>query len=267
MLEVTRLTAGYGKKRILKDVSFSLGSGQVLALIGPNGSGKTTLVRCISSVLPIDSGDVRVTGRDTRSLADSDRARLMAVVPQVRALPAAFSAREVVALGRTPYLNWLGQLSESDQQIIDRSLQQVNMADFGERNVGELSGGEQQRLFLARALAQETPLLLMDEPTAHLDLQHQVSLMELIYRMAHPTVEDLQRGAQPKAILVILHDLNLLSRYTDRVGLLVNGELRLMGTPQEILHSAELRQAYHLDLRVLRDAESGTEVVVPLKEI
>ncbi len=267
MLEVSHLTAGYGKKHILKDVSFSLGSGQVLALIGPNGSGKTTLVRCISGVLPIESGVVRVTGRDTRSLAEQDRAKLMAVVPQVRTLPAAFSAREVVALGRTPYLNWLGQLSEVDMQVIDRSLQQVNMSEFVERNVSELSGGEQQRLFLARALAQETPLLLMDEPTAHLDLQHQVSLMRLIHRMAHPPAEDLQRGAQPKAILVILHDLNLLSRYTDRVGLLLNGELKLLGTPQEVLHSDALRQAYQLDLRVIRDAESGTEVVVPLEEI
>lgn len=263
MLEISNVSAGYGNKDILKGVSFNLAVGKVLALIGPNGSGKTTLIRTISGVLTPTSGFIRVNGHEISSLSEQERARLIAVVPQARMLPPAFSAREVVTLGRTPYLNWLGKVSEGDQQIIDRSLEQVDMLKLADRSVAELSGGEQQRLFLARALAQETPLLLMDEPTAHLDLQYQVSLMQLVYRMAHPSGEALASGAKPKTVVITIHDLNLLTRYADEVGLLVDGVLEERGSPQQVLRSDLLSQAYHLKLRVIRDAETGVEVVTP----
>lgn len=263
MLEVRNVFAGYEQGNILKGVSFNLEEGKVLALIGPNGSGKTTLIRTISGVLSLNSGSIRVAGREIKGMPEQEKAKLISVVPQARMLPAAFTAQEVVAMGRTPYLNWLGRISDEDQRIIERSLESVNLMDLAGRSVAELSGGEQQRLLLARALAQETPLLLMDEPTAHLDLQYQVSLMQLIYHMVHPTEEGLNRGVKPKTVVITIHDLNLLTRYADYVGLLVDGELAALDSPGQVLRSDLLSQAYHLKLRVIHDSESGYEVITP----
>ena len=154
------------------------------------------------------------------------RARYLAVVPQAASLPPAFTAWETVLLGRTPYLNFLGQISDKDEEIARQALQKVDAFDLAERRVGELSGGEQQRVLLARALAQSTPILLLDEPTVHLDLQHQVSLMEIVRSLAH---------TDNLAVLVALHDLNLAARYADRVALLVAGEVKAAGTPRQVL--------------------------------
>ena len=263
MLEVDKITTGYATEDVLRDVSFDAAEGMVLALIGPNGSGKTTFIRAASGVLPLRSGSIRVGGRDITKLTNQERARLIAVVPQVRSLPPAFTTQEVVALGRTPYLNWLGKISEKDQEIIDQALEQTNLTDLADRNVYELSGGEQQRLFLARALAQEAPLLLLDEPTTHLDLKYQVNFMRLIYRLAHPLDSESAPGVKNRTVVIAIHDLNLLSRYADMVGLLVDGRLVELATPQVILNSALLSRAYSLPLHVIRDSETGMSVVAP----
>lgn len=263
MFDVKSVTAGYGEKLILKQLSFAIPEGTVLALIGPNGSGKTTFIRAASGVLPLQSGSIMVEGKDLHHMSNQERARAIAVVPQARTIPPAFTAEEVVALGRTPHLNWLGKLSDHDQQIIDQVLDQTDLAGMRDRNVDELSGGEQQRLFLARALAQEAPLLLMDEPTTHLDLQYQVNLMQRIYRLAHPPQEELAVGARRRTVIVAIHDLNLLSRYTDLVALLVKGELVELGPPSVVLRSDLLSRAYNLQLDVIEDA-SGFKLITPV---
>jgi iron complex transport system ATP-binding protein len=262
MLEVNSVTAGYGAKIVLQDLTFQISEGTVLALIGPNGSGKTTFIRAASGVLPLQAGRILVGAQDVHKMGSQQRARMIAVVPQARSIPPAFNVEEVVALGRTPYLNWLGKLSTRDQQVIDQVLEQTDLARFKNSNVAELSGGEQQRLFLARALAQEAPLLLMDEPTMHLDLQHQVNLMQRIYRLAHPSVEDLSSGVRPRTVVVAIHDLNLISRYADLVGLLVGGRLIELGKPQDVLRPDLLSQAYNLPLNVVRDSR-GHIMVAP----
>ena len=261
MLEVNSISAGYGLITILREVSFRLAEGTVLALIGPNGSGKTTLIRAVSGVLPLQSGVVRVYGSDISRLHPQKRAQLISVVPQARSIPSAFTAEEVVAMGRTPHLNWLGKISVYDQEVIDTSLEKMDLLDLRTRTVDELSGGEQQRLLLARSLAQESPLLLMDEPTTHLDLQYQVNLMQRIYRLAHPRQEELAAGMQPRTVLITLHDLNLISRYADLVGLLIGGQLAVLGKPDEVLRSDVLSRAYQLPLQVLK--ESGFILVTP----
>ena len=261
MLEINAISAGYNHKPIIEGVSLSLPGGRVLAVIGPNGSGKTTFIRALSGVLALRAGSVRVDGTDIAQMSVQQRARLIAVVPQARSLPAAFTTQEVVALGRTPYLNWLGKITDNDQAIIESALEKMDLLALRDRNVGELSGGEQQRLYLARSLAQESALLLMDEPTTHLDLQYQVNLMERVYQLAHPSRAEIDAGMKPRAVVVTLHDLNLISRYADVVGLLVGGKLAALGTPAEILNADLLSRAYNLPLRVIE--ERGQLLVIP----
>ena len=261
MLEVNAISAGYSDQPILKEISLHLEEGAVLALIGPNGSGKTTFIRAVSGVLPMQKGSVKVYGTDITCMKPQQRAQMIAVVPQARSIPAAFTVEEVVAMGRTPHLNWLGKISERDQKIIDEALGKMDLLALRERNVNELSGGEQQRLFLARSLAQESPLLLMDEPTTHLDLQYQVNLMQRIYQLAHPHKTEIGAGLKPRTVVITLHDLNLISRYADLVGLLVDGQLMALGAPQEVLQAELLSRAYNVPLQVIK--ERGFTLVTP----
>lgn len=263
MLKIENLNAGYPRKTILHEINLEVPRGCVVALIGPNGSGKTTLVRALSGVLPVVNGQITLDGKDLNTLGAQERARQVAVVPQVRTLPPAFTVQEVVALGRTPYLNWMGQTSGQDQQIVRQAMEQVDLVELADRNIAELSGGEQQRVLLARALAQQTSVLLLDEPTSHLDLQYQVSFLEKVRQLAHPSPVESTTGFEKRAVLVAIHDLNLLNRYADRVALLEHGRLLMVGTPAEVLQPHILSKAYHLPLGTLSDAESGSLIVYP----
>lgn len=259
MLKVDQIHVGYNKKPVLRGVSFDLQPGELLAVIGPNGSGKSTLIRAVSGVLPLQSGSIRVNGHDLSQIRDQERAQLIAVVPQARNLPSAFTAREVVALGRTPYLNWLGSISQSDRELIDEVMRQTDTTEFADRVINELSGGEQQRLLLARALVQQTPLLLLDEPTTHLDLQFQYGLMQRIHKLAHPQSPD----EPARAVLVALHDLNLAYEYADKVALLVKGQITHFGKPEDVLTPEILSRVYNVPLVQLKDAKNGKVALLP----
>ena len=254
MLQVKGLHVAYGDRLVLKGVSFEVPSGSILGVIGPNGAGKTTLIRALSGVLPQVSGEVRVDGVDLKTLSTGERARRVAVVPQARNLPPAFTGWELVLLGRTPHLNWLGAVSRKDEEQVRLALERAQAADLAERRVGELSGGEQQRLLLARALAQEAPILLLDEPTTHLDLQYQINLLDQVRGLAR---------SQNLAVVVALHDLNLVARYSDQVALLVKGELLGLGSPSEVLQPELLSRVYNLPLQVIHDTASGQPVILP----
>ncbi len=254
ILEVDSLKVVYGSRPVLKDISFQVRAGEILGVIGPNGAGKTTLIRALSGVLPPAAGKVLVGGQDLMALKPVERARRVAVVPQARNLPPAFTGWELVVLGRTPHLNWLGQVSPRDEQRVRQALERAQALDLADRRLGELSGGEQQRLLLARAMAQDAPFLLLDEPTAHLDLQHQISLLDQVNRLARQ--ENL-------GVVAALHDLNLVSRYADRVALLVEGELRALGQPGEVLRPDLLEQVYQVPLQVIQNPASGRQVIFP----
>jgi iron complex transport system ATP-binding protein len=254
MLKIVNLSVSYGSRRVLQDVSLNVQSGEVAALIGPNGAGKSTLVRAVSGVIPVAGGTVRTNGTDLLALPAMQRARHLAVVPQAVFLPPAFSVWETVLLGRTPYLNFLGQTSAADEDIARRALVRVDALDLAERRVGELSGGEQQRVLLARALAQSTPILLLDEPTSNLDLHYQVSFMDMVHSLAKQ---------DNLAVLVALHDLNLAARYADRVALLVNGEIKAAGSPRQVLTQEIISEAYHLPVEVVPHPFADVPLVLP----
>ncbi len=239
---------------MLHDISLEVAKGEVLALIGPNGAGKSTLIRAASGVIPIQGGQIRTNGDDFGSLEPMGRARYMATVPQAILLPPAFTVWETVLMGRTPYLGFLGQTSQADEDLARRSLERVSAWELAERRVGELSGGEAQRVLLARALTQSTPILLLDEPTAHLDLQYQVSLLELVRDLAH---------TEKLAVLIALHDLNLAARLADRIALMVAGRLLAVGTPAEVLTPALISEAYSWPVQVVKNPLSGGPLVLP----
>jgi iron complex transport system ATP-binding protein len=254
MLKIEGLSVAYGPRPVLNGVSLEVNSGEVLALIGPNGAGKSTLLRAVSGVVPVQAGSVRTNGDDLLSLSTMQRARALAVVPQIASMPPAFTVWETVLLGRTPYLNFLGQVSDKDEEIARLALSRVDALDLAERRVGELSGGEQQRVLLARAMAQSTPILLLDEPTSNLDLHYQVNFMETVSSLAHQ---------DNLAILVALHDLNLAARYSDRIALMVDGKIKAAGTPQQVLTPELISAVYHLPVQVITHPFANAPLVLP----
>ncbi|MBK6792646.1 MAG: heme ABC transporter ATP-binding protein [Anaerolineales bacterium] len=253
MLKIQNLSASYHGHQVLHDVSFEVHHGEVLALIGPNGAGKSTIIRAVSGVIP-STGSVHTNGNDFHALDPMQRARYVAVVPQAISLPPAFSVWETVLMGRTPYLGFLGNASAHDEELTRQALSRVNALSFTDRRVSELSGGEAQRILLARALCQSTPILLLDEPTSHLDLQYQVSLLELIRDLAHK---------EKLAVLIALHDLNLAARYADRVALLVGGKLDAVGTPRAVLTPEKISNAYCLPVQVVEHPFEDSPLVLP----
>jgi iron complex transport system ATP-binding protein len=254
MLEVKSLAVSYGKRRVLEEINLFVKPGEILVIIGPNGAGKSTLIRAISGTLPNEQGVIQVNGRDISALNAAQRARQIAVVPQARNMPAAFTVYQSVLLGRTPYLNWMGMTGERDRQLVKTALERTCCTELSDRSVGELSGGEQQRVLLARALAQSTSVLLLDEPTTHLDLQHQSGLLNLVRDLA---------AHQNLAVLMALHDLNLASIYADRVVLLVNGRIRKTGTPSEVLTEDMLTKVYRVPVHVVPHPDYGSPLVLP----
>jgi len=247
-------SAGYGGHAVLRDIHFELPPGRILAVIGPNGSGKTTLVRALSGTLPQVDGALSLNGTDLLAASQNDRARLLAVVPQSTHIPSAFRVEEVVMLGRTPYLSWMGRQGSSDESAVENAMRVADVLRFKERLCGTLSAGERQRVILARALAQDTPVLLMDEPTSHLDLCYQVEFLELVSRLAR------ENG---KAVLAALHDLNLASRFGQEVLALKDGKTLAFGKTDDILRADIIEKIYGLRVEVFPSPGSGRPVVLP----
>lgn len=254
MLEIKKVSANYSQRPILIDVDLAVWPGEVVVLIGPNGAGKSTLIRAASGIHPLRSGSVHIDGTDLRNLTSGERARRIAVIPQARNLPPAFSVYEVVLLGRTPYIGWMGQATANDHDHVRRALERTQLTAKADCCVGELSGGEQQRVLLARALAQDTSTLLLDEPTTHLDLQHQSSLLNMVRSLAND-------GG--KAILMALHDLNLAGLYADRIALLVGGRLLQIGKPADVLTEYNLSSVYQVPVQVMSHPYYGSPLVLP----
>jgi iron complex transport system ATP-binding protein len=253
-LSLSHLSAGYHGRLVLRGVSLDVRAGEVVALVGPNGAGKSTLVRAVSGITPISGGMIRLDGSDVLRLRAFERARLIAVVPQAVHLPEAFTVAEIVMMGRTPHLPLWGGEGKRDCAAAWDAMRRTSVEALAERRVDELSGGERQRAVIARALAQEPRVLLLDEATAHLDLKHQVAVLELVRSLAH---------AHGLAVLATLHDLNHAALYADRVALLAGGGLRAVGAPADVLTPAHLSAAYGLPVSVIPHPTYGTPLVLP----
>jgi iron complex transport system ATP-binding protein len=252
-LSLSHVSFSYIDVPALHDIDLEVEGGQMVALLGPNGSGKTTLVKLASGVLHPMEGDVRLDGSSLGRLRRREIAQRVAMVPQMFHMPFAFTLREVVLLGRTPFLKTFSNEGERDQQVVQRAMEQTGIEEMGQRFFNELSGGERQKGILAMALAQEPKLLLMDEPTAHLDINHQMEILELVKGLNR------EKGI---TVIAAIHDLNLAGLYFDRLVMLREGRLFADGPPIEVLTEETIRDAFSVSVLVTQHPEMKTPYIV-----
>jgi iron complex transport system ATP-binding protein len=255
LLSLERVSFSYGAIAALTDLSFSVAAGEVFGLLGPNGSGKSTVVRLLSRVLTPRSGRVRFAGRDVGTYGREELARQVAVVPQETVIELPFSVLEVVLMGRSPHLGRLGFERARDLMIAHRAMAQTGVEALAAREIHELSGGERQRVILARALAQEPRVLLLDEPTAFLDIRHQVEVYDLVKSLSR------QHGL---TVVAILHDLNLAALYCDRLALLKAGHLFCLGMPEHVLTYSNIKAVYETEVYIGLNDLTGKVHILPL---
>ncbi len=257
LLEARDITCGYNPRHpVLKGVSLTLGRGEILGVLGPNGAGKSTLVRALAGLCRPTSGAVYLGGQDMAGLRRAEIARGVALVPQRERVPGELTVRAVVAMGRAPHTGWFGVLGRRDRTAIDRALDRCDAAQFADRPYGALSGGEQKRVLVARALAQEAPVVLLDEPIAFLDIGHQLALCDLLAAGA-------ARGEF--SAVAVLHDLNLAAQYCHRLLLLRDGVPVALGTVPEVMTWQRIRDCFDADVYVGVNELNGTGFFVPMR--
>ena len=261
MLEVKNLVCGYNNKFILKNINFELKNKEILGIIGPNGSGKTTLLRAISKIIKQQAGQIIFEGKDIKKTGLNELAKKMAVVMQFSVASESYfnmTAEEIVQLGRTPFHSRL-QFSETkqDEKIVEHAMLLTETFNLRNRPILELSGGERQLVFIARAIVQQPKLLVLDEPTAHLDIAHQIRILDLTKKL------NTDFGL---TVMVVLHDLNLASEYCDRIMLLNNGNIRKIGIPSEVLTYQIIEDVYKTVVVVEKNPISKKPYIILVSE-
>jgi iron complex transport system ATP-binding protein len=256
LLKASRLYIGYkkGKKEekiLAGPLELEIQSGQLICLLGPNGAGKSTLIRTLSGLQPAISGTVETGGKALNKLPPKERAKRLSMVLTGRVEAGNLNVYSVIALGRFPYTNWLGALQPNDRAIVDRAMQVTDTTAYADRKMIELSDGESQKVMLARALVQDTPVIILDEPTAHLDLPNRISLMRLLHQLAKTT---------GKGILLSTHDLDLALQSADEVWLQRNDGVFTKGAPEDIVLNGTFEAAFHKEGFVF-DKSSGSFII------
>jgi len=254
LLRASGIHHRFGTQRILDGLDVALEAGRLLVVVGPNGAGKTTLLRVLSGVIEPDAGSVEVEGQGLGSLSRREIARRVAVVPQEISLPFPFLVEEMVSMGRAPFLGPFGGESPSDREIVARAIRELGLVGFETRRFGTLSGGEKQRVVLARALTQDPHVMLLDEPTAHMDLGHRVHCFEWLRGW-------IAESPDRRAALLVTHDLVLAARYADELVLIERGREAASGHPADVLTPQRIAAVYNVDARVSRDEEDRLVIV------
>lgn len=254
-LQTIGLTLGYPGERVIEGLDLALPLGRISAILGPNGCGKSTLLRAMARVIAPLAGQVLLEGADIHALPTRTLARRLAILPQSPLAPEGITVADLVRRGRTPWRGFLAPWRETDAQACAAALQAVGLTRLAHRPLAELSGGQRQRAWIALVLAQQTPHLLLDEPTSFLDLPHQIELLQLLRR------RNREAGT---TVISVLHDLNLAGRFSDHLVLLGPGGVVAAGPPAEVLTPDRLAQAFGLRAQVIADPVSGTPLVIPL---
>lgn len=247
MIRCENLRAGYGSKEVIKDISWEAAEGRLTVIVGSNGSGKSTLLKSLTGQTAIEGGCVCLEGKPLEQWKNRDMAKQLAYLPQSRN-DTNLSVFRMVLHGRFPYLAYPRHYTREDEETVIRTLERMGIRELLEQSVSGLSGGEKQRAYLAMALVQDAPILLLDEPTTYLDLSAQIELMEMLRQLA----------GEGKTVVAVLHDLNLALQYAEEIVLMEGGRLRQCGAPKEILSSGVLEEAFHVRIHILRD-ERGKE--------
>ena len=252
-LRAEEITLRYDDRVISRDLSLAIPDGVFTAVVGPNACGKSTLLRALARLLPPDTGQIVLDGKAISRLPSRDVARQLGLLPQSPTAPDGITVADLVARGRFPHQSFLRQWSPQDETAVKAALAQTGTTDLAERPVADLSGGQRQRVWIAMALAQETPILLLDEPTTFLDIVHQVEVLELLARL----------NAQGRTIVAVLHELNLAFRYAGHVIAMRDGAVVAQGAPVDIVSEALIEEVFGLSALVMDDPLTNRPMVVP----
>ncbi len=253
-ITVASLRFAYRSTPVLKDLAFAVPGGTVVCLVGPNGSGKTTLIRCIDRILHPE-GEIIIDGQNIRDMGRRELAETIGYVPQTGTRIAAATVFDVVMMGRTPHMGW--RVGEKDFEHVEEAFSLLGIEDLADREYNELSGGQQQKVLIARAIAQDPGLLLLDEPTNSLDIHHQLEALQ--------TIHALSRSAGMTVIMAV-HDLSIAARYADLLIMLKEGMIVGIGPPEELVTEERIREVYSVEARIFSDPEVGL-IVTPIRAI
>ena len=256
MLVIEHLNAGYKKKQVLKDINLTFPEGEFITLMGANGCGKSTLLHAISGLLKPASGDIYLNETKLLALKRKEVAQQLSLLPQVVTTPSGLTARELIMQGRFPWQNWWRQWSESDEIAVNDAIEVTNVGDYLDLPLEQLSGGQRQRCWIAMTLAQDTPILLLDEPTTYLDVSHQVELMNLIASLKF----------KGKTIIAVLHDLNQAATYSDHLVMMKEGEIYTQGKVKDVFTKDNLKTVFNLEANIITDPFHGTPLALPIVE-
>lgn len=257
-LSTRKLTLAYDDKVIIQGLDLAIPQGQITTLVGPNGCGKSTLLRGMARLLKPTGGTVYLEGNAIAHLPTKELAKRLGILPQSPSAPEGLTVRELVAQGRYPHQNWLQQWSKEDELKVEAAIATTHLEEFANRPLDTLSGGQRQRAWIAMALAQDTDILLLDEPTTYLDLAHQIEVLDLLHDL------NTQQG---KTIIMVLHDLNQACRYADHLIALRSGMIYAQGQPQQVMTAAFVRDVFGLDSRIIPDPVVGTPLCIPISRV
>jgi iron complex transport system ATP-binding protein len=257
-LTTRKLTLAYDGNVIIQGLDLAIPQGQITTLVGPNGCGKSTLLRGMARLLKPKEGVVYLEGDAIAHLPTKELAKRLGILPQSPTAPEGLTVRELVAQGRYPHQNWLQQWSKEDELKVEEAIATTHLHEFANRPLDTLSGGQRQRAWIAMALAQDTDILLLDEPTTYLDLAHQIEVLDLLHDL------NTQQG---KTVIMVLHDLNQACRYADQIVALRSGMVYAQGQPQAVMTETLVREVFGLDSRIIRDPVVGTPLCIPISRV
>ncbi|NBD32317.1 MAG: ATP-binding cassette domain-containing protein [Cyanobacteria bacterium] len=254
-LETQHLTLSYDGTPIIHDLDLGIPSEKITTLVGPNGCGKSTLLRGLARLLKPRRGTVYLDGAVISQLSTKGVAKRLGILPQSAIAPEGLTVRDLVAQGRYPYQNWFQQWSQEDEKMVSWALELSGMTEFAERPLDNLSGGQRQRAWVAMALAQNTEILLLDEPTTFLDLAHQIDILDLLSEL---------NETQGRTIVMVLHDLNQAARYADHLVVMQEGQIYDYGTPEKVMTETMVAHVFGVEARIVPDPVLGTPMCIPL---
>ncbi len=245
------LASGYEQVRVFEGLNLTIEEGKVTTIIGPNGCGKSTLLKTIGRILKKQQGTVYLQEQNMQNLSTKDIAKKLAILSQTPVAPGQLKVQELIAYGRYPHRNNVNRLTNKDEEMIEWALTVTNTMEYRNRELAQLSGGQRQRVWLAMALAQETNILLLDEPTTYLDMAHQLEVLDIVKSL---------NEQHDCTIVMVLHDINHAARYSDHLIAMQKGVIIQTGTPQEIVSAEVMRKVFHIDARIMEDPVTNTPV-------
>ncbi|MER5254950.1 MULTISPECIES: ABC transporter ATP-binding protein [unclassified Streptomyces] len=258
-LSARELTLAYEDREVVHELELTVPDGKVTVIVGPNACGKSTTLRALGRLLKPRSGAVLLDGEALTKLPTKKIAQQIGLLPQTPVAPEAITVADLVARGRQPHQHWWQQWSDEDERAVTEAMERTDVAALAERSVDELSGGQRQRVWIAMAIAQETDILLLDEPTTYLDISHQVEVLDLVRQLAARTAD----GERGRTVVVVLHDLNQAARYADHLVAMKSGRIVAEGAPADVVTEDLVREVFGLECVVVPDPVTGSPLVVP----